>query len=234
MKKTLSLRLPAAAAVLLLAVGCARPHDYGKYLENMPRSVLVLPAVNESSDVTATDSYMHTCVVPLAHQGYYVFPPALVDKLMKAQGVTTANEMHEVSAKKLHEVFGCDAVLYVRIKDWETKYLAIASQTVVTLEYRLVHAASGQALWNGSARAVDSSGGSGSLIADAVGAAVHKALAETVDNRPALAAQANGMICADQRSGLLLGPLHPNYAQERERRLADQKQLEEMNAKDRG
>lgn len=198
----------------------------------MPRSVLVLPAVNDTPDVTASDAYMHTFVRPLVNEGYYIFPPAVVDRLMKSQGVTTPADMHGVSIRKLREVFGCDAVLYPRITNWETQYIGIVSQTVVAVDFRLLDAKTGKTLWRGKGQAIDQSGGSGNLIGDAIGAAVHKVISEAADTRPGLAIRANHLICQDDRRGLLLGPLHPDFEKDQRRRREDQKTLEEMRAKD--
>ena len=47
---------------------------YVLYRELMPRSILVLPPVNESVDVNAPYSWVTTATMPIAEQGYYVFP----------------------------------------------------------------------------------------------------------------------------------------------------------------
>ena len=48
-------------------LGCAGipPHDYSAYLDHMPRSILVLPPVNESTAVMAPYIYLATVTRPL-------------------------------------------------------------------------------------------------------------------------------------------------------------------------
>ena len=61
-------------AALLLA-GCASrpPYDYTNYRQHPPRSILVLPPLNQSTDIRGTYSYLSTVTYPLAEMGYYVF-----------------------------------------------------------------------------------------------------------------------------------------------------------------
>ena len=99
-----------ALVCLMLATACATP-DYSAFRERKPRSILVLPPLNESVDVDATYSWLTTATAPLAETGYYVFPVAMVDAFMKDNGMPSAGEMREVSLAKLGEVFGADAVL---------------------------------------------------------------------------------------------------------------------------
>ena len=87
--------------ILLLAVvagGCANVprYDYTVFWEHPPRSILVLPPLNQSNSVEATYGYLSTVTQPLADRGYYVFPVEVVDQLFKANGMPTAGEMHEV------------------------------------------------------------------------------------------------------------------------------------------
>ena len=79
--------------------------------------------------------------------GYYVLPVAVVDALLKAEGVPLPDLMHAVPLSKLHEVYGADAVLYVTIKHWTTKYVVLNATTTVTLAYRLVDSKTGTSLW---------------------------------------------------------------------------------------
>jgi hypothetical protein len=116
----------------MLAAGCAsQPRDYASYRAHLPRSVLVLPPLNQSVEVDAPYRYLSTISRPLAEAGYYVFPVAVVDGVMKENGLPTPGEMHAVSLEKIREVFGADAVLYVTIEDYGQKYLIVLSGTVV-------------------------------------------------------------------------------------------------------
>jgi len=65
-----------------LLVGCAAPRsvDYSAYKQARPKSILVLPPLNESPDIKATYSMLSQVTFPLAEAGYYVMPIAVVDE----------------------------------------------------------------------------------------------------------------------------------------------------------
>ena len=104
---------------VLLMNGCAatgpKTYDYSAYRANMPRSILVLPPVNETTEVMAPYIYLSTITRILAEKGYYVYPVAVIDVLMKENGVPTPAEMAQIPLKKIKEVINPDAVLYLTI-----------------------------------------------------------------------------------------------------------------------
>ena len=80
------LKLFAAAGVVTLMAGCAVPTknvDYAAFKASKPRSIVVLPPLNESPDVGATYGMLSQVTVPLAEAGYYVLPVALVDETFR-------------------------------------------------------------------------------------------------------------------------------------------------------
>ena len=94
-------RLVLAVLALLPLGACAStPHDYGAYLAHMPRSVLVLPPLDESPELDADLAWLATVTRPIAERGYYVFPVALVQRILRDNGLPTAAEMHAVSHAK--------------------------------------------------------------------------------------------------------------------------------------
>ena len=94
----------------LAASGCAvKGYDYTNYRAYPPRSILVLPPVNEGTDIRATYGYLSTVTRPIAELGYYVFPVALVDQLLKENGMPTPGEMVQVPLDKVREIVGAAA-----------------------------------------------------------------------------------------------------------------------------
>jgi hypothetical protein len=114
--------MPLILATLMLA-GCATlpPKDYTEFRKSNPRSILVLPPINESTEVGATYSVLTTTTAPLAELGYYVLPVAIVDQFLKENGLTVPGEMQQAPLNKLHEVFGADAVMYMTIEQYGSK-----------------------------------------------------------------------------------------------------------------
>jgi hypothetical protein len=201
--------------ILLLSSACATtPHDYSLYRALMPRSILVLPPLNQSTEVHAPYIYLSTISRPLADHGYYVFPVAVIDALMKENGLPTAYEMHNVSLKKIDEVFGADAVLYVTIEDWGQEYLIISSSTIVKAQARLVDVQSGTTIWKGKLYAVESSGGGGNPLAMVITAAIEQIIDTLIDKTYALSRRANYTMVFDKKDGMLLGFYHPEKAKD--------------------
>jgi hypothetical protein len=205
-------RMVGAFAVLLFA-GCAapKPYDYTNYRLHPPRSILVLPPLNESTDVRGTYSYLSTVTFPLAELGYYVFPVAVVDQFLKENGMPTAGEMHQVPLNKVAEILGADAVLYVTLQQYGSKYQVINSATIVQVKARLVDTKTGLLLWDGVGMAQQNSGGSGNIFADLIAAAITQAVNSGTDSAHDTCRPANQSLFCTQNYGLLYGPYSPEY-----------------------
>lgn len=208
-------------AISLLAVallsGCVAPKtvDYAAFKQSSPRSILVLPPVNESPDVKATYSMLSQVTYPLAESGYYVLPVALVDETFRNNGLTSANEIHETSPAKLREIFGADSAMYITVKQYGTTYILISSQTVVTVTAKLVDLRTGAALWTGTASASSEEGGNnggGGLIGMLITAAVKQIINSATDAGHPIAGIASArLLSAGRPAGLLYGPHSPKY-----------------------
>ncbi len=199
-------------AALMLA-GCAAPapYDYTDYRLHPPRSILVLPPLNESVAVQGTYSYLSTVTFPIAELGYYVFPVAVVDQFLKENGMPTAGEMHQVPLNKVAEIIGADAVLYVTLQQYGSKYQVINSATTVQVKARLVDTKSGLLLWEGVGMAQQNSGGSGNIFADLIAAAITQAINSGTDAAHDVCRPANRNLFYTKNYGLLYGPYSPEY-----------------------
>ncbi|MEZ5964854.1 MAG: DUF799 family lipoprotein [Planctomycetota bacterium] len=197
----------------MCSAGCGSPppHDYRAYLAHMPRSILVLPPVNDSLEPQAPNAFLASVTRPLAERGYYVFPVAVVEAYMRQNGRPTPADMHAVAPSKLVEVFGADAALYIHIKDWGTSYAVLNSASRVVIDCRLVDLRSEALLWTGSGMAVENSGNGGSLVGALASALVNQVAASVHDPCPALARRASSSLFAHPRHGLLLGWRHPDF-----------------------
>lgn len=205
--------------VLLAIVSCAlmtsacstAARDYSAYRAHMPESILVLPPLNNTVEVNAPYTYLSTITMPLAEAGYYVYPVAVVDQMLKDNGLPSPGEMHTVSLAKIDEIIGADSVLYVHITDWGQKYQVLASVTLVKADVRLVDVKTGTELYSGQVFASDSSGGSGSLLADLIIAAAEQVIDSTIDQTYELSRRASMGFAHDQKNGLLPGPRSPKH-----------------------
>lgn len=189
--------------------GCAtvEPYDYSALIESKPRSILVLPPLNESVDVKAPYIFLSTISRPLAEKGYYVFPVAVIDTFLKENGLPEPAEMHQVPLDKLRENIGADAVFYVTINNWGQKYQVISSTTTVDASARLVDASSGETLWDTEIKlAQGSSDGGGGLAGAIVGAIVEQIVDTKFDQTVAVSLQASTLAVNNEKRGLLEGP----------------------------
>jgi hypothetical protein len=151
--RTLRLALALGIALLMSACASTKPYDYTAFKQSRPKSMLVLPPINDSSEVQATNGVMATVSAPLAEAGYYVMPVTMVDETFKQNGLTVPNDIHQVSTAKLREIFGADAAVYLHVKEYGTKYFLIGSDTRVTVEGKIVDLRNGVVIWEGQATA---------------------------------------------------------------------------------
>lgn len=214
--RTLVLLLIGASAFLGACATTSGPEkdNYVQFRELMPRSILLLPPVNESVDVNASYSWMTTASEPIAEQGYYVFPVAIVDEFMKENGLPNPEDMHAAPLDKLGEVFGADAVMYVTIEEYGQKFELIQSTTKVIARAELVDIKSGQPFWSDRVEYIDSgtnNAAGGGLLGAVINAAVAQVGNTVNDAAHDASALANYRLFRYAKSGLLLGPLHPGF-----------------------
>lgn len=213
-----ALRLPAACCCLAMAIlgGCATTpsYDYSAFYQNRPRSILVLPPVNDSNSVEATYSLMSQMALPLAESGYYVLPVTLVDETFRQNGLSNPADIEAVPTAKLHEIFGADAALYVHIKQYGTAYRLLSSESVVSADARLVDIRSGDLLWEGSASAssAENQDSSGGVLGALLGAVVKQIVEQSSNASHGIAGVTSArLLTAGRPGGILYGPRSPNY-----------------------
>src|SRR5690349_7138092 len=132
-------RLVALFALGLALAGCqtVKPYDYTNFRAHPPRSILVLPPLNESMAVEGTYGYLSTVTRPIAERGYYVFPVAVTDQFMKDNGLPTAGEMQDAPLAKFAEIIGADAVLFLKLRRYGSTYHVVNASTTVEVLAKL-------------------------------------------------------------------------------------------------
>ncbi|MDM9596487.1 DUF799 domain-containing protein [Pseudomonas guariconensis] len=210
-------QLLVSVCVLALLTGCAerKTIDYTAYKQSRPKSILILPPLNESPDVKATYSMLSQVTYPLAEAGYYVMPVALVDETFRQNGLSTPADIHQLPPNKLYEIFGADAGLYVTVSDYGTRYMVLSSATVVTASAKLVDLKSGTTLWTGSASASSEEGrqNQGGLIGMLVTAAINQIISNVQDDAgyPIAGITSSRLLTPQPNGGILYGPRSPKY-----------------------
>jgi hypothetical protein len=212
--------LLAAFGLALLLGGCASPppaYDYSAFRVSKPASLLVLPPLNDTPDIKATPGVLATATLPLAEAGYYVLPVTLVDETFRQNGLTSPNDIQAVSITKLREIFGADAAVYLRVRQYGTSYRVLGSETRVTVDGRIVDLRSGQMLWAGSATASsqENQNNSQGVLGLLVTALVHQVIGNLSDASFDYAGIANQRLLGSPRAnGVLAGPRSPRYGQD--------------------
>ncbi len=210
-----------ALLLVLIVSGCASTRtamDYSAFKQSNPKSILVLPPINHSTEVIAPYAVLSTVTVPLAEAGYYVFPVALVDETFKNNGLTVAEDIHALSPTKLHDIFAADAVMYLEVEQYGTSYAILSSDTVVTVKAKLVDSRTQTVLWQGQASAASSeenNGNSGGIVGMLVEAAVTQIMETVLDTGFDIAGVASArLLSAGTPNGLLYGPRSPKHGKE--------------------
>ncbi|MEY8877318.1 MAG: DUF799 domain-containing protein [Leptothrix sp. (in: b-proteobacteria)] len=197
--------------------GCATPvpYDYTAFKASKPASMLVLPPVNETSEVKAGYGVLSQVTFPLAEAGYYVVPVTLMDETFRQNGFSNPEEIQNVSAQKLREIFGADAAVYITIKQYGTVYSVISSETRVTVQGRIVDLKTGALLWQGAATASSAEGNNssqGGLVGMLVTAVVKQIVGSVTDAGFQYAGNASQRLLMPRPNGVLPGPRSPLYA----------------------
>src|SRR3990167_7967609 len=191
---------------------------FRSYKESRPRSILILPPLNNTPEVQASYSVLSHATRPLAEAGYYVMPVTLVAEAFKENGMTQAADMHATSADKLRQIFGADAALYITIGKYGTVYQVISSATIVAADAKLVDLKTGKLLWQGSASASSEEGQNqqqGGLAAVLISAIVKQVMATALDQSHQVAGVATTrLLSAGTPNGMLYGPRSPNYGKD--------------------
>jgi hypothetical protein len=203
---------------LVFLVGCAAPSkpDQSAFRNSNPKSILVLPPVNQSTDIRGSLSFLSTVTLPLSEAGYYVFPVAMVEATFKENGLPLPDQMHEAPLSKLQSIFGTDAVLYITLEKYGSTYVVLDSQTVVTAKARLVDARTGTLLWQGRASASDAEGrdNTNGLLGVLLTSVIHQ-LASNIGNPVYRLSQVtSARLLTPQPGGLLFGPRSLNYGKD--------------------
>lgn len=210
------IKLCLALFAVTLAAGCATTSDPNRldaFHDAAPKSILVVPPVNMTTDVQGTTSVLATLPYYLGEKGYYVFPVNTVKTLLEYEGYYEPAEAHAAPPEQLANLFKADAILYVTIHEWTSKYMLLTTTTEVDFEYRIVNA-DGAELWSARQRLAytPDNNSTGSPLFDLISMAVTAALERAAPTYLPLTRQANSQAFYGAY-GVPPGPYSPMYDQ---------------------
>jgi hypothetical protein len=152
-----SIRIVLTGLALLGLSACVSPpqkKDFSALQSDHPRSIVIVPVTNSSTQVDTADNFLVTLPVPLAEKGYYVFPIHMVKRVMEDEGLADADLVHSADATKVASLFGADAVLFANIQRWDSRYMVFSTTTTVNIDYTLKSGKTGRTLWQDSVQTV--------------------------------------------------------------------------------
>ncbi len=188
------MRFYTLCVATLVLTGCVAQEvkrDQSAYIAAAPRSILVVPVVNKSLEVDASNYMLSTLAVPMAEKGYYVFPVHTTKYVLEHEGFYESDRVHQQPTPQLAKLFGADSVLYVTINQWDAKYAFLSTTVTVEVEYKMVYK-DGTELWQDKRKVVYTPQNSGGHpLVMLVSAVINAAVTRAAPNYMPLAKMAN-------------------------------------------
>lgn len=100
---------------------------YPKMYEEKPVSLLVMPPINNTTNVEAKDLLYTSISHPLIEAGYYVVSPHLAMEFLKSESAYDAEMFIDGDVSMFGKVFGVDAVIFSVVDKWQKQGLGIST-----------------------------------------------------------------------------------------------------------
>ena len=105
-----------------------RESQYAKMYEEKPITLLVMPPINNSTNVEAKDLLYTSISRPLVEAGYYVISPLLAMDILKAESAYDSEMFFDAPLTTFQNYFGADAVVFSVIDTWAKKGMGIETK----------------------------------------------------------------------------------------------------------
>jgi hypothetical protein len=96
--------------------------------EEKPVTLLVMPPINNSTNVEAKDLLYTSISRPLVEAGYYVISPLLAMDVLKAESAYDSELFFDAPLTTFQNYFGADAVVFSIIDTWAKKGTGIETK----------------------------------------------------------------------------------------------------------
>jgi len=202
MKTFVKIIISSVLLIVLYSCGSAKTKlsEYPELYNEMPKTILVLPPVNNTTAADAKDLLRTTVAPALAEKGYYVLPIEPIFDFLKLNGAYSIAETSEdLPLDKFSLIFEADAILKITINKWDKNYYVIGGNVKVDLAYELVSTKSANTIWSRVTTVTvnTTSNSSGNLLADLVVTAINTGATKYID----LAKQAHLLALTDLPAG---------------------------------
>jgi len=136
--------------LVVLIAGCSAgiPHSLvPDYRAKTPRSIAVLPVLNETVNLKAPDLFRSILVNKLSQKGYEIPAVSFIDGKLAEKGIREAGQIHTQLPQELGNLLGADPLLYTTITEFSTTYLLAYASMTVGARFELREAKTGEKLW---------------------------------------------------------------------------------------
>lgn len=134
-----------------VAAGCAAVANHSMvpdYKARTPRSIAVLPVMNETVSLKAPEIFRPMVYNKLSGKGYETPVISSVDSRLLEKEIREAGQIHTLPPQELGKLLGVDALLYTTVTEFSTTYLVAYASMTVSARFELKDAKSGEKLWD--------------------------------------------------------------------------------------
>lgn len=143
--------LPSLFWALVAFIGaCAGgPHHslVPDYQSRTPRSIAVLPVLNETVSMKAPEIFRPILLNRLSMKGYETPALAYIDGRLREKEIREAGQIHTLTAQELGQLLKVDALLYTTVTEFSTTYLVAYASMTVGAKFELRDTKTGEKLW---------------------------------------------------------------------------------------
>ena len=101
-----------------MTTGLTRGTQYPLMYKEKPVTLLVMPPINNTTNVEAKDLLYTSISKPLIDAGYYVIPPMITMEVLKEESAYDSEIFVDSSLDMFKTFFGADAVVFSEINKW--------------------------------------------------------------------------------------------------------------------
>jgi hypothetical protein len=143
-------RWPFLVSVAIFFLGCAGGGQQSvapDYKDRAPRSIAVLPVLNETVSLKAPEVFRPILLNKLSVKGYETPSLAFIDGRLREKGIREAGQVNSLTPQELAQLLGVDALLYAYVTEFSTSYLVAYASMTVGARFELKDAKTGEKLW---------------------------------------------------------------------------------------
>jgi len=96
-----------------------RDNAFKYFYEEKPTAILIMPPINNTTNVDAKEYFFTVLHSPLANAGYYILPPLITMEVLQSEGAYDSELFLEQSLATFGETFQADIVLFPIIHKWK-------------------------------------------------------------------------------------------------------------------